>query len=105
MTANPQHPPRVEGSDDSDAERGGSGGKRKRGGDDEDDDLDADNLDEDDLDLIEENIGVKIDRKRKFKRVKRIEDEDSGTEEGGEEDARARIAHEIFHGSGDVCLI
>ncbi|KAL7630529.1 UNVERIFIED_CONTAM: hypothetical protein RMT77_018484 [Armadillidium vulgare] len=84
-------------------EEGGSGsgsdseveGKRKR---DDDDDLDADNLDEDDLDLIEENIGVKIDRKKKFKRLKRIEDEDSDAEEG---DAKTKIANEIFQGSGD----
>ncbi|XP_042883795.1 transcription elongation factor SPT6-like [Penaeus japonicus] len=81
-----------EGGSDSEVE-----GKRKRD-DDDDDDLDADNLDEDDLDLIEENIGVKLDRKKKFKRLKRIEDEDSDAEE---EDVQGQIRKEIFEGSGD----
>lgn len=58
--------------EEEDEEEGGSDseieGKRKRR-DDDDDDLDADNLDEDDLDLIEENIGVKLDRKVRDKEI------------------------------------
>ncbi|XP_045475975.1 transcription elongation factor SPT6-like [Harmonia axyridis] len=52
-------------SDDSDI----SGGKKRKRSDDEE--LD-DRLEDDDFDLIEENLGVKIDRKRKFKRIRRI---------------------------------
>lgn len=59
----------INDDDDEEEDEGGSDseveGKRKRD-DDDDDDLDADNLDEDDLDLIEENIGVKLDRKVSF---------------------------------------
>lgn len=57
---------------DDEEDEGGSGsdsdieGKRKRRDEDDDDDLEGDNLDEDDLDLIEENIGVKLDRKVSF---------------------------------------
>lgn len=81
-----------EGGSDSEVE-----GKRKRR-DDDDDDLEADNLDEDDLDLIEENIGVKLDRKKKFKRLKRIEDDDSDADN---EDIQDRIRNEIFEHSGE----
>ncbi|ROT72463.1 putative transcription elongation factor SPT6-like isoform X2 [Penaeus vannamei] len=91
----------INDDDDEEEDEGGSDseveGKRKRD-DDDDDDLDADNLDEDDLDLIEENIGVKLDRKKKFKRLKRIEDEDSDAED---EDVQGQIRREIFEGSGD----
>ncbi|XP_047491052.1 transcription elongation factor SPT6-like [Penaeus chinensis] len=91
----------INDDDDEEEDEGGSDseveGKRKRD-DDDDDDLDGDNLDEDDLDLIEENIGVKLDRKKKFKRLKRIEDEDSDAEE---EDVQGQIRREIFEGSGD----
>ncbi|KAA0186889.1 hypothetical protein HAZT_HAZT009216 [Hyalella azteca] len=97
-------------NDDDDDEGSGSGSgsgsdsdqddrKPKRRREDDDDDLDADNLDEDDLDLIEENIGVKIDRKKKFKRLKRVVDEDSDDADDG--DGRDQIANELFHGSDD----
>ncbi|XP_045599264.1 transcription elongation factor SPT6 [Procambarus clarkii] len=90
--------------DDEEDDEGGSGsdseteGKRKRRDDDDDDDLEADNLDEDDIDLIEENIGVKLDRKKKYKRLKRIVDEDSDVEG---EDVQGQIRKEIFEGSDD----
>ncbi|KAG7162673.1 Transcription elongation factor SPT6-like [Homarus americanus] len=90
--------------DEEEEEEGGSGSdsdmerKRKRRHDYDDDDLEADNLDEDDLDLIEENIGVKLDRKKKFKRLKRIVDEDSDAEA---DDVQGQIRKEIFEGSDD----
>ncbi|XP_052133580.1 transcription elongation factor SPT6 [Frankliniella occidentalis] len=77
---------------------------RKRKGidtDDEDDVWDDDDLvDDDDYDLLEENLGVKVDRKKKFKRLKRItaeESEDEQEEERGDE--RDAIAKDLFEGS------
>uniref|UniRef100_A0A671S4F0 Transcription elongation factor SPT6-like n=1 Tax=Sinocyclocheilus anshuiensis TaxID=1608454 RepID=A0A671S4F0_9TELE len=52
-----------------------------------------DYLDDDDLDLIEENLGVKVKR-RKYSRVKTMDDE-------GEDDEKDLIADEIFTGDGD----
>lgn len=49
-----------DGSDGEDSDASGRSRKRKKS--DDDDDLD-DGLDEDDLDLIEENLGYKLDRK------------------------------------------
>ncbi|XP_063966332.1 transcription elongation factor SPT6-like isoform X1 [Lytechinus pictus] len=60
-------------------------------------------LEEEDYDLIEENLGVKVERK-KFRRVRQIsEEDDSGSEDGGagtsrELDDRDAIAKEIFAG-------
>ncbi|XP_077089367.1 transcription elongation factor SPT6 isoform X2 [Siphateles boraxobius] len=54
-----------------------------------------DYLDDDDLDLIEENLGVKVKRrKKKYSRVKTMDDE-------GEDDEKDMIADEIFTGDGD----
>ncbi|XP_059382416.1 transcription elongation factor SPT6 [Carassius carassius] len=54
-----------------------------------------DYLDDDDLDLIEENLGVKVKRrKKKYSRVKTMDDE-------GEDDEKDLIADEIFTGEGD----
>ncbi|KAL1252905.1 hypothetical protein QQF64_017598, partial [Cirrhinus molitorella] len=54
-----------------------------------------DTLDDDDLDLIEENLGVKVKRrKKKYSRVKTMDDE-------GEDDDKDQIADEIFTGDGD----
>ena len=50
----------VEDASGSDSD---SGRKKRRREEEEDDDLEGDNLDDDDFDLIEENYGVKIDRK------------------------------------------
>ncbi|XP_037068025.1 LOW QUALITY PROTEIN: transcription elongation factor SPT6-like, partial [Pollicipes pollicipes] len=68
-----------EGDDESDSSSdgdgsgdGGRGGARKRSR--EDDDLD-DALEDDDYDLIEENLGVKVKRKQ-LKRIRRISDSD-----------------------------
>ncbi|KAK7079180.1 Transcription elongation factor SPT6 [Halocaridina rubra] len=82
-----------EGGSDSDSE---VESKRRKRDDDDDDDLNADNLDDEDLDLIEENIGVKLDRKKKFKRLK-IDDEDSDAEA----DVQGQIRRDLFEGSGD----
>uniref|UniRef100_A0A146LTI5 Transcription elongation factor SPT6 n=1 Tax=Lygus hesperus TaxID=30085 RepID=A0A146LTI5_LYGHE len=86
---------------ESDGESGGSGDdrgseKRKKH---DDDDLD-DNLEDDDYDLLEENLGHKIERRKRFKRLRRLEDEESdgeGGEDVGEE--REAIANELFEGS------
>ncbi|XP_015115657.1 transcription elongation factor SPT6 isoform X1 [Diachasma alloeum] len=77
----------------------GSEGKKRKKSDDEDFD---DRLEDDDYDLIEENLGITVERKR-FKRLKRVQDRESDDEEehhpGEERDA---IANELFEGgSGD----
>ncbi|XP_069160470.1 transcription elongation factor SPT6-like [Procambarus clarkii] len=85
--------------DDEEDDEGDSGsdsekyGKRKRRKDDEDK---TNYLDDDDIDLIEENTGMKLDRKRKYKRLKRIVDEESDVEE---KDVQGQIRREIFEGS------
>lgn len=84
------------GEEDSDDEIVGRK-KRRR-------DID-DRLEEDDFDLIEENLGVKIDRKKR-RRVQQLSDEeDSGSEREDEgpnpEDEREAIAKEIFEGGED----
>ncbi|KAK4008393.1 hypothetical protein OUZ56_013534 [Daphnia magna] len=80
-------------SSESDNETSG-GTKRKR--DDDDDELD-DRLSEEDFELIEENLGIKMKRKKNFVRVKRIVDDES--DEEGEERGRDAIANELFEGS------
>ncbi|XP_054723966.1 LOW QUALITY PROTEIN: transcription elongation factor SPT6-like [Uloborus diversus] len=60
-----------------------------------------DEFEDDDYDLIEENLGVKVQRKKKFKRLKRIEDEESDDEaedSGKGVDDREAIANELFEG-------
>lgn len=74
-------------SDDDDDEEGGK--KRSR-----DEEESEEDLDDDDLDLLEENLGVKLSRKKKFKRVRRLIDEESDDE--GEKDEREAIANELF---------
>lgn len=115
--------------EDSDA----SGEKKRKKSDDEDYD---DRLEDEDYDLIEENLGVRVERvsliysfiiiivislaklringhlgivfQKRFKRLRRIQDEESedeGTEHQVEEE-RDAIANELFEGgSGDVSLI
>ncbi|XP_076154074.1 transcription elongation factor SPT6 [Alosa pseudoharengus] len=54
-----------------------------------------DYLDEDDLDLIEENLGVKVKRRKKrFERLRNMDDDE-------EDDEKDLIADEIFTGDGD----
>ncbi|KPM09770.1 transcription elongation factor SPT6-like protein [Sarcoptes scabiei] len=55
-------------------------------------------LEEDDYDLIEENLGRKIKRKKKFRRVRQLEDDDEDDEDGGRNalNEREAIANELF---------
>ncbi|XP_025986196.2 LOW QUALITY PROTEIN: transcription elongation factor SPT6 [Solenopsis invicta] len=81
--------------DDSD---GSNHHKKRKKSDDEDFD---DRLEDEDYDLIEENLGVKLERKR-FKRLRRIQDEESEEEQEKKADEeRDAIANELFEGSGD----
>jgi len=73
-----------ESSDDEDG-----GAKRSH------DDDESSSLEEDDLELIQENTGVRVNRK-KFKRIRRLEDDDSE-----EEDVGKKIQNELF-GSSDL---
>ncbi|XP_023242655.1 transcription elongation factor SPT6-like [Centruroides sculpturatus] len=77
------------------------GRKRRKRHDDYDD-----ALEDEDYDLIEENLGVKVQRKKKFKRLRRIEDdEESDAEESRDSigkqpvDDREAIANELFERS------
>lgn len=81
------------GSEDGGKEHGGE--KRKK----HDDDFD-DRLEDEDYDLLEENLGRKVERRKRFKRLRRIEDEESEGE-GGEDEGEEReaIANELFEGS------
>ncbi|KAJ8396463.1 hypothetical protein AAFF_G00017690 [Aldrovandia affinis] len=59
-------------------------------------------LDDDDIDLIEENLGVKVKRK-KFSRVRNMaDDEDEEDDDGREAHEKDLIADEIFTGDGGV---
>ncbi|OQR71125.1 transcription elongation factor SPT6 [Tropilaelaps mercedesae] len=79
-----------ESGEESGAEEGGDSHKEKkhkRKHDDYDD-----NIDDDDFDLIEENLGIKVERKKKLKRVK-VLDED---EEDEKEKDKDELAQELF---------
>ncbi|KAF5296511.1 hypothetical protein FQR65_LT01500 [Abscondita terminalis] len=76
----------------------GSGGEKRKKSDDEEFD---DRLEDEDYDLLEENLGVKVER-RKFKRLRRIVDEESDGEEAADEGHdRDTIAMEIFSDDDD----
>ncbi|XP_050511669.1 transcription elongation factor SPT6 isoform X2 [Diabrotica virgifera virgifera] len=84
--------------EESDAESDASGREKRKKSDDED--LD-DRLEDEDYDLLEENLGVKVER-RKFKRLRRFEDEESeGEEEHDPEQDREQIAMDIFSDDDD----
>ncbi|XP_056634239.1 transcription elongation factor SPT6 [Diorhabda sublineata] len=84
--------------EESDAESEASGGEKRKKSDDED--LD-DRLEDEDYDLLEENLGVKVER-RKFKRLRRFEDEESeGEDEHDPEQDREQIAMDIFSDDDD----
>ncbi|XP_063703465.1 transcription elongation factor SPT6-like [Culicoides brevitarsis] len=74
-------------------------GPSKRKKSDDEDELD-DRLEDEDYDLIEENLGVKVQRKR-FKRLRKIQDEESDQEEADESLNREVIADQLFQGSDD----
>ncbi|XP_071876068.1 transcription elongation factor SPT6 isoform X1 [Bombus fervidus] len=85
-------------NDDEDSD-GSDDSKKRKISDDEDFD---DRLEDEDYDLLEENLGVKVERKRRFKRLRRIQDEESeGEEERETDDGRDAIANELFQGSGE----
>lgn len=96
----------IEESDGEDSDASGDSKKRKKS---DDEDFD-DRLEDDDYDLIEENWGITVERKR-FKRLKRMQDAESDDEEeDGDAEKRERevIANEIFphgEGSGDVSIV
>ncbi|XP_066596697.1 transcription elongation factor SPT6 isoform X2 [Prorops nasuta] len=88
----------IEESEGEDSDASGGSKKRKKS---DDEDYDDDRLEDEDYDLLEENLGVKLERKR-FKRLRRIQDEESEEEqEKDAEDERDAIANELFEGSGD----
>ncbi|XP_018906474.2 transcription elongation factor SPT6 isoform X2 [Bemisia tabaci] len=73
--------------DESDGEESDGSGSKKRKKSDQEDDYD-DRLEDDDYDLLEENLGHKISRKKRFKRLRRIEDDESGDEKGREDEEK-----------------
>ncbi|KFU87702.1 Transcription elongation factor SPT6, partial [Chaetura pelagica] len=84
-----------EASDSGDSEDNVGHKKRKRTFD--------DRLEDDDFDLIEENLGVKVKR-QKFRRVRKMSDDEDDEEEdyGKEEHEKEAIAEEIFQdGEGE----
>ncbi|XP_055297233.1 transcription elongation factor SPT6 isoform X2 [Sitodiplosis mosellana] len=86
--------------EDSDGENS-DGSRRQKRKSRSDDELD-DRLEDDDYDLLEENLGVKVQRKKRFKRLKRMQIEDSDDE--GEDDSnkdRDNIANQLFDGDED----
>ncbi|CAK1551238.1 unnamed protein product [Leptosia nina] len=79
------------GSDGEDSDASVGPKKRKKS----DDELD-DRLEDEDYDLIEENLGVKVAR-NKFKRLRRLEDDDSDNEGADDPDLeREVIAEKLF---------
>nr|XP_033334830.1 transcription elongation factor SPT6-like [Megalopta genalis] len=88
----------IEENDGEDSDASDDSRKRKKS---DDEDFD-DRLEDEDYDLLEENLGVKVERKRRFKRLRRIQDEESdGEQEGEGDDERDAIANELFQGSGE----
>ncbi|XP_050684543.1 transcription elongation factor SPT6 [Leptidea sinapis] len=84
------------GSDGEDSDASAGPKKRKKS----DDELD-DRLEDEDYDLIEENLGVKVAR-NKFKRLRRLEDDDSDNEGVDDPDLeREVIAEKLFVGGSD----
>ncbi|XP_060521956.1 transcription elongation factor SPT6 isoform X2 [Cylas formicarius] len=85
--------------EESDGEDSDASGREKRKKSD-DEDLD-DRLEDEDYDLLEENLGVKVER-RKFKRLRRIQDEESdGEGENDAEQERDNIAMDLFSEDDD----
>lgn len=77
-------------------EEGGSDeeiSKKRLHSDDEEEDLE-----DDEYALLEENLGYRVDRKKKLRRVKRFEDSDNEDEV---QDERQAIANELFDGDDD----
>ncbi|CAG9102905.1 hypothetical protein JYU34_005682 [Plutella xylostella] len=84
------------GSDGEDSDGSVGPKKRKKS----DDELD-DRLEDEDYDLIEENLGVKVAR-NKFKRLRRLEDDDSDNDAADDPDLeREVIAEKLFVAGSD----
>lgn len=79
-----------EDGDDQSSDEEGAGTKRSHG--DGDDDEGSSSLEDDDLDLIQENLGVRIEKKKRFKRIKTFSEEDSEEEA----DEGKKIQNELF---------
>lgn len=112
----------IDDESDADSDVSGRNAKRKKS-DDDDDELD-DRLEDEDYELIEENLGVKVERVRnpkkrthrkfnnlifialqkRFKRLKRITDEESDTEERDENLNREVLADQLFVNSDEVII-
>ncbi|CAD6243191.1 GSCOCG00012649001-RA-CDS, partial [Cotesia congregata] len=92
-------------SDDSDNDENSDDKSLKSGNAESDDDNNFDDcLEDEDYDLLEENLGVPIQRRR-FKRLKRMPINASDDEEEEEEDAEATkqdIATGLFNGGDNV---
>lgn len=58
-----------------------------------DSDEGSSSLEEDDLDLIQENLGVRLEKKKKYKRIRKLDDDDS---EEDEPDESRKIQRELF---------
>jgi len=78
-----------EEEDDDESDDEGGGAKRSH---DDDDDDGSSSLEEDDIDLIQENLGLRIEKKKKFKRIRTILDDDSEEEA----DEGRKIHNELF---------
>lgn len=87
-----------EESEDSEEDIGRHGAKRSR-----DEDELEENLDDDDYDLIEENLGQRIERKKKFRRIRQLSDDDEEEEEDRGNNIvneREALANELFDNDG-----
>lgn len=78
-----------EDDEDSDDDEGGT----KRARDDDEDDNSSSSLDEEDFDLINDNLGIRVEKKKKFKRIKTTLNDDDSEEEV---DDGKRIQNELF---------
>lgn len=77
-----------EEEDGQSSDEDGAGTKRSH----EDDDDGSSSLEEEDIELIEENTGVRIEKRKKFKRIKALSEDDSDEEP----DEAKQIANKLF---------
>lgn len=96
------NPIEEDGSEDDDSDDSNISASSKKRKKRDDDDID-DRLEDDDYDLIEENLGVKVERRKRFKRLRRIEDEESDGEPEHVDEGLAReaIAEQLFDEDDD----
>ena len=81
------------------------GGRTKRKHADDDDEEDNEELDEEDLALLSENLGVSFpSKKKKLKRVRRLSNGESDQDEVAE-DPKNAIANELFDGKLVISLL